>query len=55
MEGQPRDEQLRELKALRAEILSLKEKIKDGESFDEMSKALVASIMNKYMSSKNNQ
>lgn len=51
MEEYTREERIRELKALRAELMAAKEKMESGESDGESSNASIASIRKDYMNS----
>ena len=51
MEERTREDRIRELKALRAELMAAKEKMESGESDGESSNASIASIRKDYMNS----
>lgn len=51
MEAYTREEHIRELKALRTELMAAKEKMESGENDGESSNASIASIRKDYMNS----
>lgn len=55
MEERTREDRIRELKALRAELMAAKEKMESGESDGEASNASIASIRKDYTSAMNEQ
>lgn len=55
MEERTREDRIRELKALRAELMAAKEKMESGESDGESSNASIASLRKDYMNSVDEQ
>ena len=55
MKERTREDRIRELKALRAELMAAKEKMESGESDGESSNASIASLRKDYMNSVDEQ